>query len=72
VLASEVYRRILTTPALQAEFVDDATTTGEHSSGSVSQIRLFDQALTANEVALLACTELAIADPTFPCLALQQ
>ena len=53
-------------------FVDDATTTGEHSSGSVSQIRLFDQALTANEVALLACTELAIADPTFPCLALQQ
>ena len=53
-------------------FVDDATTIGEHSSGSVSQIRLFDQALTANEVALLACTELAIADPTFPCLALQQ
>jgi concanavalin A-like lectin/glucanase superfamily protein len=53
-------------------FVDDATTIGEHSSGSVSQIRLFDQALTANEVALLACTELAIADPTFPCLALEQ
>jgi Concanavalin A-like lectin/glucanases superfamily len=53
-------------------FVDDATTTGEHSSGSVSQIRLFDQALTANEVALLACTELAIEEPTFPCLALQQ
>ena len=53
-------------------FVDDVTTTGEWSSGAVSQIRLFDQALTANEVALLACTELAIADPTFPCLALQQ
>ena len=53
-------------------FVDDATTTGEYSSGSVSQIRLFDQALTANEVALLACTELAIADPTFPCLGPQR
>ena len=53
-------------------FVDDVTTTGEWSSGAVSQIRLFDQALTANEVALLACTELAIADPTFPCLGLQQ
>ena len=53
-------------------FVDDVTTTGEWSSGAVSQIRLFDQALTANEVALLACTELAIADPTFPCLALEQ
>jgi hypothetical protein len=53
-------------------FVDDVTTTREWSSGAVSQIRLFDQALTANEVALLACTELAIADPTFPCLALEQ
>ena len=53
-------------------FVDDVTTTGEWSSGAVSQIRLFDQALTANEVALLACTELAIADPTFPCFGLQQ
>ena len=53
-------------------FVDDVTTTGEWSSGAVSQIRLFDQALTANEVALLACTELAIADPTFPCSGLQQ
>jgi Concanavalin A-like lectin/glucanases superfamily len=53
-------------------FVDDARTTGQWSSGAVSQIRLFDQALTANEVALLACTELAIADPTFPCLGLQQ
>jgi Concanavalin A-like lectin/glucanases superfamily len=53
-------------------FVDDARTAGEYSSGSVSQIRLFDQALTANEVALLACTELAIVDPTFPCLALEQ
>ena len=53
-------------------FVDDVTTTGEWSSGAVSQIRLFDQALTANEVALLACTELAIADPTFPCLGFQR
>jgi len=52
-------------------FADDATTTGEWSSGAVSQIRFFDQALTANEVALLACTELAIADPTFPCLGLE-
>jgi hypothetical protein len=53
-------------------FVDDVTTTGEWSSGAVSQIRMFDQALTANEVALLACTELAIADPTFPCLGFQR
>ena len=53
-------------------FVDDVTTTQEWSSGSVSQIRLFDQALTANEVALLACTELAIADPTFPCHGLER
>lgn len=53
-------------------FVDDVTTTGEWSSGAVSQIRLFDRSLTANEVALLACTELAIGDPTFPCLALEQ
>src|SRR5262245_26078613 len=43
-------------------FVDDHTTTGEHSSGAVSQVRLFDQPLTASEVAALACTELAIAD----------
>jgi hypothetical protein len=53
-------------------FVDDVTTTQEWSSGAVSQIRLFDQALTANEVALLACTELAIADPTFPCHGLER
>jgi hypothetical protein len=53
-------------------FVDDVTTSQEWSSGSVSQIRLFDQALTANEVALLACTELAIADPTFPCHGLER
>ncbi len=53
-------------------FVDDVTTIGEWSSGAVSQIRLFDRALTANEVTLLACTELAIADPTFPCLAFEQ
>jgi hypothetical protein len=48
-------------------FVDDHTTTGEYSSGAVSQIRLFDQALTANEVAALACTELAIADAIYAC-----
>jgi Concanavalin A-like lectin/glucanases superfamily len=53
-------------------FVDDLTTTGEHSSGTVSQIRLFDGALTANEVAALACTEIAIADPAFPCLEILQ
>jgi Concanavalin A-like lectin/glucanases superfamily len=53
-------------------FVDDLTTTGEHSSGTVAQIRLFDGALTANEVAALACTEIAIADPTFPCLEILQ
>jgi Concanavalin A-like lectin/glucanases superfamily len=53
-------------------FVDDVTTTEEWSSGAVSQIRLFDEALTANEVALLACTELAIADPAFPCLGFQR
>ena len=48
-------------------FVDDRTTTGEHSSGAVSQIRLFDRAFTASEVAALACTELAIADATSSC-----
>ena len=53
-------------------FVDDVTTAGEWSSGAVSQIRLFDAALTANEVALLACTELAIADPALPCLGLER
>ena len=53
-------------------FVDDVTTTAGDSSGAVSQIRLFDQALTANEVALLACTELAIADEAFPCLGILQ
>jgi concanavalin A-like lectin/glucanase superfamily protein len=52
-------------------FVDDVTTTGEWSSGAVAQIRVFGQALTANEVALLACTELAIADPAFPCHGLE-
>ncbi len=53
-------------------FVDDVTTTGEHSSGAVSQIRLFDQALTANEVAALACTEFLIADEASPCLEILQ
>lgn len=53
-------------------FVDDATTSREHSSGAVSQIRLFDLAFNANEVAALACTEIAIVDATFPCRELQQ
>jgi hypothetical protein len=53
-------------------FVDDATTGSEYSSGAVSQIRLFDLALTANEVAALACTEIAIVDATFPCRELQR
>lgn len=53
-------------------FVDDHTTTGEHSSGAVSQVRLFDQPLNPSEVAALACTELAIADATFSCRELQR
>ncbi|HKE54761.1 MAG TPA: LamG-like jellyroll fold domain-containing protein, partial [Actinomycetota bacterium] len=53
-------------------FVDDRTTTGEHSSGAVSQVRLFDQPLNPSEVAALACTELAIADATFSCRELQR
>jgi hypothetical protein len=48
-------------------FVDDHTTTGEDSSGGVSQIRLFGEALTDSEVAALACSELAIADATQAC-----
>jgi hypothetical protein len=52
-------------------FVDDHTTTGEWSSGAVSQIRLFDHPLTADEVDALACSELAIADATFSCRDLQ-
>jgi hypothetical protein len=53
-------------------FVDDLRTTGENSSGTVSQIRLFDQSLTANEVALLACTEFLIADATPSCFEIAQ
>jgi hypothetical protein len=53
-------------------FVDDLTTIGEHPSGTVSQIRLFDQPLTANEVALLACTEFLIADATPSCFEIPQ
>jgi hypothetical protein len=52
-------------------FLDDHATTGEHSSGAVSQVRLFDRPLTPSEVAALACTELAIADATFSCRELQ-
>ena len=48
-------------------FVDDHTTIGEDSSGGVSQIRLFGEALTDSEVAALACSEVAIADATRAC-----
>lgn len=53
-------------------FADDHSTTGEYSSGAVSQIRLFDRALTENDVSALACSELAIADATFACRAIKQ
>jgi Concanavalin A-like lectin/glucanases superfamily len=53
-------------------FADDRTTTGEYSSGAVSQIRLFDTSLSQSEVLALACTELAIADATFSCRELLQ
>ena len=53
-------------------FVDDRMTTWEHSSGTVSQIRLFDRSLTANEVAALACTEFLIADTTPTCFEIPQ
>jgi Concanavalin A-like lectin/glucanases superfamily len=48
-------------------FADDRTTIGEWSSGAVSQIRLFDQPLTANEVEALACSEVLIAHATVSC-----
>ena len=53
-------------------FADDRTTTGEYSSGAVSQIRFFDRSLSESEVLALACTELAIADATFSCRELLQ
>lgn len=37
-------------------FVDDAETRREFSDGAVTQIRLYDRALTGNEVAALACS----------------
>jgi hypothetical protein len=37
-------------------FADDSTTRVEHSNGAVTQIRLYDRALTASEVAALACS----------------
>lgn len=39
-------------------FRDDTRTNVEHSSGAVSQIRLYDRALAADEVAALACSEI--------------
>jgi hypothetical protein len=37
-------------------FADDSTTRVEYSNGAVTQIRLFDRALTAGEIAALACS----------------
>jgi Concanavalin A-like lectin/glucanases superfamily len=49
-------------------FVDDSVTGGdEYSSGAVSQIRLFDRPLTANEVAALACAEIRVPLATHLC-----
>jgi hypothetical protein len=49
-------------------FVDDSVTGGdEYSSGAVSQIRLYDRPLTANEVAALACAEIRVPLATHPC-----
>jgi len=49
-------------------FVDDSVTEGvESSSGAVSQIRLYDRPLTANEVAALACAEIRVPLATHPC-----
>ena len=49
-------------------FVDDSVTGGdEYSSGAVSQIRLYDRPLSANEVAALACAEIRIPLATPPC-----
>lgn len=50
-------------------FVDDGRTKVEHSSGAVSQIRLFDQEFTADEVAALACSEVQVPADTITCLA---
>lgn len=48
-------------------FVDDSVTGGEYSGGAVSQIRLYDRALTAPEVAALACAELRVPITTRAC-----
>jgi Concanavalin A-like lectin/glucanases superfamily len=49
-------------------FVDDSVTGGdEYSSGAVSQIRLFDRSLTADEIAALACAEIRMPLATHPC-----
>jgi len=50
-------------------FVDDSLTKVEHSSGVVSQIRLFDHEFTADEVAALACSEVRVPAGMITCLA---
>lgn len=50
-------------------FVDDGRTKVEHSAGVVSQIRLFDQEFSADEVAALACSEIQVPANTISCLA---
>jgi hypothetical protein len=50
-------------------FIDDSRSRVEHSSGAVSQIRLYDRALTADEIATLACSEIRIPLTTIRCLA---
>jgi hypothetical protein len=41
-------------------FIDDTRSRVEHSSGAVSQIRLYDRALSAEEIAALVCSEIRI------------
>jgi len=50
-------------------FVDDSRTNVEHSAGVVSQIRLFDQEFSADEVAALACSEVQVPANMISCLA---
>lgn len=51
-------------------FVDDSRTRREYSSGAVSQIRLYDRALTANEIAAIACAEIRVPLSNHACPAL--
>lgn len=48
-------------------FVDDAETRREYSDGAVTGIRLYDRALTGNEVAALACSVRAVPLSTEGC-----